>query len=191
MEGMNRPLSDEEEAIVRWLIERTDPLLSRLSSTVSKLRVVDRCGCGCPSVDFEVDGQRPPAQPIANAAGATVDGDEVGVILWGTAEAITGLEVYGVAPPPPRGLPLQPTPQARSLPPPAPVSHRHSIADAAAHRKISSPVPHEPRSHSANIGACTVANLSAPAARQQMPLLGCVPLAVSFIPCCRSVLLRR
>jgi hypothetical protein len=60
---------------------------------VATLRVVGRCGCGCPSVDFEADGQRPPAYPIAEGTGTTADGREVEIMLWGRADAITGLEI--------------------------------------------------------------------------------------------------
>jgi hypothetical protein len=68
--------------------------LDHLASGVRALRVVGRCSCGCPSVDFEIDGQSLPAQPIADATGKLVDGTEVGVTVWGRTDVITGLEFY-------------------------------------------------------------------------------------------------
>ncbi len=56
--------------------------------------------------------------------------------------------------------------------PPTRASRRRSIADAAAPRKISLPEPHQPRSHSANPNACTVANFSGYDALGQMHLPG-------------------
>ena len=73
--------------------------------------------------------------------------------------------------------------QGRLPPPPAQASHRRSIADAAARRKISLPEPHQPRSHSANPSACTVANFSGYDDLGQMHLPGrvlfCVTASVS------------
>ena len=91
----NRPITGEEIAVVRAALERcaTTLLAQKLLSTVSSLRVVDQCQCGCPSVDFA----RPftePSSPIAEGLGITSNGDQVGVIIWGTNDVITGLEIY-------------------------------------------------------------------------------------------------
>ena len=78
------------------MLERAavDPAYQRLTADVGRLRVVDRCGCGCDSVDFKpYDHERRP-KPIADGTGETPMGGQVGVIVWGTAESITGIEVY-------------------------------------------------------------------------------------------------
>jgi hypothetical protein len=67
--------------------------LTQLDSTVAELRVVGRCDCGCPTVDFG-SAAIPRGAPIADGTGTTPEGVSVGVIVWGHAEAITGLELY-------------------------------------------------------------------------------------------------
>ena len=91
-----RPISTDEIEIITWMILHASVAgsLEHLKDSLTALRVVGRCSCGCPSVDFAPDGQTLPAQPIANATGEMADGTEVGVILWGQADAITGLEFY-------------------------------------------------------------------------------------------------
>jgi hypothetical protein len=92
----DRPISADEADVVVWMLAHASVVgsLAHLGPTVKTLRVVGRCSCGCPSVDFQVNGQTPPAQPIADATGHTTDGTEVGVILWGHQDSITGLEMY-------------------------------------------------------------------------------------------------
>jgi len=102
-----RSISAEEAEIVAWLLLHASVTgsLEHLARVVEALRVVGRCSCGCPSVDFEIGGQSLPAQPIADGTGELVDGTEVGVTVWGRTNAITGLEIYeksGVV----RSLPL-------------------------------------------------------------------------------------
>jgi len=91
-----RPLSDEELALVHWLLTNAPVrgTLTKLEPSIASLRVVGRCSCGCPSVDFRVKGQSSPFRPIADAIGRTPDGTQVGVILWGREDVITGLEIY-------------------------------------------------------------------------------------------------
>jgi hypothetical protein len=90
----DRALSPHEIEILAWMLAHASPSLEHLTNTARTLRVVGRCGCGCPSVDFELNGQALPNQPLVDATGRTADGIEVGVILWGRPDAVTGLEFY-------------------------------------------------------------------------------------------------
>jgi hypothetical protein len=92
----DRPISDAEVELVAWLLSQASTAgdLSELLPSVPTLRVVGRCSCGCPSVDFAVNGQGAGAAPIADSRGKTAEGVEVGVILWGRDGAVTGLELY-------------------------------------------------------------------------------------------------
>jgi hypothetical protein len=92
----DRPISPREAELVSWLVRNASVAgdLSSLEPTVAGLRVVGRCSCGCPSVDFERDGQAAGAEIIADARGETPDGVNVGAIVWGRHGAITGLELY-------------------------------------------------------------------------------------------------
>jgi hypothetical protein len=65
-----------------------------LASQVAELRVSGRCDCGCPSVDFLVEGLSSTASIVAEAEGVSQSGAEVGVLLWARAGRLSGLEVY-------------------------------------------------------------------------------------------------
>ena len=103
----NRPLSLAEAAIVRWMLQNASRAgdLSNLEPSVADLRVVGRCSCGCPSVDFMPGGQALGASLIAEAQGVTADGNAVGVLLWARNDELSALEFYDVDEPA-RALPL-------------------------------------------------------------------------------------
>ena len=109
----DRSLSAREIEIVSWMLAHAPRSLEHLASMTNALRVVGRCDCGCPSVDFEVRGQAPPNAPLVQATGRTADGVEVGVILWGRGDAVTGLEFHEMGGPI-RSLPLIATLRAYS-----------------------------------------------------------------------------
>jgi hypothetical protein len=93
---INRPITPEEIAVIRTTLERAavSPEYATLVDALEHLRAIDRCACGCDSVDFaETDAADPP-KPIGDGIGNTAKGGMVGVIVWGTPEAVTGLEVY-------------------------------------------------------------------------------------------------
>jgi hypothetical protein len=72
---------------------RTDAASVSHDSVAAALIVCSRCECGCDTVEFERIGDEVPAL-IADGLGATADGAEVGLLVFGTANAITCLEVY-------------------------------------------------------------------------------------------------
>jgi len=94
----NRPINDDEVRVIRAALERCAeiPEAPVLVPTLSKLRVVGGCECGCASVDFAVatPEQR---QPIAEGLGILANGEHVGVIIWGTPDGVTGLEIYDMS----------------------------------------------------------------------------------------------
>ena len=95
-ESLNRALSQHERDLVRWLIEHSfakNP--DRLLPQIDRLTVVAKCTCGCPTVDFGLDGE-----PVALKGGgfisdwlADVDGMLVYVQLWVTDDRVCSLEV--------------------------------------------------------------------------------------------------
>jgi len=94
----NRPINAEEVRIVRAALEccAEIPNASALVATLDELRVVGRCECGCATVDFTV-ALPEHKKPIADGLGILPNGKRVGVIVWGTPEAVTGLEVYDMS----------------------------------------------------------------------------------------------
>jgi hypothetical protein len=106
-----RRLLPAEVDLVRWLLSHAaragagtapDPV-------IEELLVKDRCDCGCPSVDFLVEGLAATATIAAEAEGMSPEGDPVGVILWVRSGRLSGLEVYALAGEGPVSLPLPAT----------------------------------------------------------------------------------
>lgn len=93
-----RPITEQEIAIVRLTLEvgATKPIARESLDRLSDLEARSGCGCGCESVDFEdFDPARAP-QPLGHTIGTTPTGGTVGIIIWGRADAVTGLEVYDI-----------------------------------------------------------------------------------------------
>jgi len=95
-EPLNRALTQHERDLIRWLIEHSFVKdASRLLSQIDRLSVVAKCNCGCPTVDFALDGE-----PVARKGeqcisdwDAEVDGMPVFVQLWRCNDQISTLEV--------------------------------------------------------------------------------------------------
>ena len=94
MPSLPRPISPVEVAVIVAALERapTARPVRHLRIPVDALQVVVTCPCGCDSVGF-LEAQ-PPSRLVANAIGTRPFGGLVGVLVWGTDEDITGLEVY-------------------------------------------------------------------------------------------------
>ena len=97
-EALDRPASQQERKIVRWLLEHGDPKYLPLASQIDALRVVSKCTCGCPTVHFALEGD-PSVQGthLICDCGATVDDQEVGVLLFACEGKLSMLEVYSYA----------------------------------------------------------------------------------------------
>ena len=95
---LNRPINEAEAAVVRAALKRCaeTPEARELLSSVSNLVVVGQCDCGCATVDFARRSPEHP-RPIAEAIGINPNGDQVGIIIWGVQDAVTGLEIYDMS----------------------------------------------------------------------------------------------
>ena len=92
-----RPISQAEAAVVTHALAKaaTGIAAPGLESQVQSLVVVAYCPCGCGSVTFGVPGQdHADSRQLADGCAQTTDGTLVGVFVWGTAEVISGLEIY-------------------------------------------------------------------------------------------------
>ena len=92
----NRPIQIAEAAVVRTMLLQAPvaPGYAHLVDTIESLRVIDRCACGCDSVDFAKTDSINRSTLLADGIGLTPKGGQVGVIVWGRVDAVTGLEVY-------------------------------------------------------------------------------------------------
>jgi hypothetical protein len=95
---IDRPISAEEVAVIQAALKRapTRPIPPGVIESVGRLHAIAKCGCGCESVDFAPHDPVNPSAPIGDGVGTTLQGEEVGLIVWGRQDAITGLEVYAL-----------------------------------------------------------------------------------------------
>jgi hypothetical protein len=92
----HRGINQGEAEIIQAALECASraPLDETVRATIPNLEVVARCECGCASVDFDAPTSEQRSSVIADATGHTPRGGQVGVIVWGRSDAITGLEIY-------------------------------------------------------------------------------------------------
>jgi hypothetical protein len=96
----DRPLTPEEESLVRWLLEYGTPEAPGFLPQLRQARVVSRCPCGCASIDFAVGGRRPPPaagmQILADHLWQDAGGHRFGVFVFAKDGVLAGLEVWSV-----------------------------------------------------------------------------------------------
>ena len=96
-EPLDRTLTQDERDLVRWLIEHSFVKdAARLLPQVEKLSVVSKCNCGCPTIDFALEGKpaAPKGQGFISDWLADVNGMPVYVQLWiSKDDQISSLEV--------------------------------------------------------------------------------------------------
>lgn len=96
----DRPLTPEEHALTRWLLERGMPEAAGYLPQLDRARVVARCGCGCASVDFAVGGRRPPSgaalEVLADYQWRDAAGRLGGVFPFAKDGLLAGLEVWSI-----------------------------------------------------------------------------------------------
>jgi hypothetical protein len=94
-----RPLSSEEVVLLEWLIDHGRPDASKYRFKIPLLRVVSRCGCGCPTIDSamgDTSHKTGGSHIIADGQATTPEGAFVGVILHVREGEISELEVYSI-----------------------------------------------------------------------------------------------
>ena len=93
---VDRPILPAEVTVIQVMLDRAavSPDYSRFNTNLNTLRVVRLCECGCESVDFTTWDTESPRTQIADGTGETPSGNPVGVIIWGSADSVTGIEVY-------------------------------------------------------------------------------------------------
>lgn len=91
-----RAISGVEAAVIQRALETsaTDPSALELTSQISQLRVVGRCGCGCASVEFRQPADGEKAVIVADAEASTHSGEKIGLFVWALDGRLSGLEVY-------------------------------------------------------------------------------------------------
>lgn len=95
-----RDLTDAERLLVRWLLAHGTTLAINFLPQVANARVASKCGCGCASIDFSIDGTSAPITEgmniLADYIYLTASGQLCGVFLFEQAGLLAGLEVWSV-----------------------------------------------------------------------------------------------
>jgi hypothetical protein len=98
-ESQHRPITVKERALIDWLLRHGNPGSDQFLKQLDSLVVVWKCSCGCPTVDFAREGELASheAEHILADYLATVDGEDVGIILFQRGGHLSSLEVYSQA----------------------------------------------------------------------------------------------
>jgi hypothetical protein len=98
--AIGRELSKKERTLVERLLRSGVADVSAFLPQLPHLRVVARCSCGCPTVDFGVSGR---AAALASAStilgeggGTSPEGVRFAIILHGREGLISELEIYAL-----------------------------------------------------------------------------------------------
>ena len=105
----DRPLTDQERQLLERLLARGTPEAAQYAGQLLQVRVVGRCGCGCPTIDLAVEGRAAslgsPTAILAEASGTSPEGVQFGIILDSREGLLSELEVYSLGPHRPFALP--------------------------------------------------------------------------------------
>lgn len=94
-----RSLTEQERALIRWMLEHAISDTAVFLSHLSRAHVVSGCDCGCASVNLQVEGLPPPTGGLKVVADFLY-GDEAslcGAFVFEQNGVLAGLEVYGLA----------------------------------------------------------------------------------------------
>lgn len=99
LETIRRAVTREEAAIIEWLLRHGEEGAERFCVQIETLKIASRCTCGCPTVHFELENNqtsRKGERLVSDHLG-TVDGEDVGVMLFELNGRLSTLEVYSCA----------------------------------------------------------------------------------------------
>ena len=92
----DRELTPSEARLIHWMLANARADVSRFADQVVGVRVVSRCPCGCPSINF-VSAERARMAILADFVYDGPDGNPVGVFVFAQEDRLAGLEVWSIA----------------------------------------------------------------------------------------------
>jgi hypothetical protein len=95
----DRPLSDEERSLVRWMLEHGESHASSFLSQLEQVRVSSRCRCGCASVNFSVAGKESSVtgmDVLSDYVWEDAEGHKFGAFVFARGGLLAGLDLYSV-----------------------------------------------------------------------------------------------
>ena len=90
---MDGPLTDRERAVLNALLSVDFAGVEELRKEAGHAVVVDRCGCGCPSIDF----YKQPGQELEVRVNAVTQGHFDGLFLYTLGGRLGGIEWVGTS----------------------------------------------------------------------------------------------
>ena len=108
MDIVPRPLLPTERALIAGLLRHGNLPERHFRQLLDDVRVVWECDCGCSSVEFKSEARQSEEQDraiLVDVYGVTPEGQNVGLILWGSEHALSRLEIYSLDSDPPFSLP--------------------------------------------------------------------------------------
>lgn len=94
----SRQISNEEVAVLAAALTRSQTLQPHHISleSLNYLCVHSKCACGCASIGFLPENEKAPegTRLLADGQGLSAYGQEVGILVYGTAECVVEMEVY-------------------------------------------------------------------------------------------------
>jgi hypothetical protein len=107
-----RPLSVEEENLLRWILEHGSEEARSFLPQIEGMKAVRSCTCGCPTIRLVVADGVPLGSSqnriLCDLVGRTANGELIGLLLFQGGGELLDLEVYsldGEAGPPEFGFP--------------------------------------------------------------------------------------
>ncbi|MEZ5415620.1 MAG: hypothetical protein R3F03_15040 [Opitutaceae bacterium] len=95
-----RPLSEQERALLRWMVEQSSDVGSDLLAQLDRATVATRCSCGCASIDLAVDraeeDKKEPMELIGDYAWRTKAGNLCGAYLFTRRGHLAGLDLWSI-----------------------------------------------------------------------------------------------
>src|SRR5438552_116066 len=96
----NRPLTEAETGLVKWLLEHGTDAARELLPQVDRARVVSRCSCGCASVDFSIGGKVPSPKSgmsvVSDYRWDSPEGYLFGVFAYTREGLLSGIDLWSI-----------------------------------------------------------------------------------------------
>lgn len=104
----NRPLTDHERELARWMLENGSSEARDYLAQLERAEVTPwKCPCGCASINFRIKGSLEPPPRVHILGEYLVGGADnpSGAFIFSSDGILGGIEVYGLAGEAPRVLP--------------------------------------------------------------------------------------
>jgi hypothetical protein len=96
----NRPLTQAETGLVKWLLEHGTDAARELLPQLDRARVVSRCSCGCASVDFSINGKiasrKSAMSVVSDYRWDSPEGYLFGVFAYAREGLLSGIDLWSI-----------------------------------------------------------------------------------------------